>query len=61
MKRRSRSRSIDDPLAAPEGAPCLNAEFLLHLERAVREIRRERSARRSLPANRIGLPQRTAS
>ncbi len=51
MKRSSGSRSIDDfnsllP-AGSEGARCMNAEFLVHLERAVREIRREHA--RSTP------------
>lgn len=67
MKRRSRSHLIDDfnslLLTAPDGARCMNADFLVHLERAVREIRREqaRSTRRSFSANHIDLPQRTAS
>lgn len=59
MKRGSRSRSIDDfnslVLAGPDRTRCLNAEFLVHLERAVREIRREqaRSTRRSVLSKRV--------
>ena len=67
MTRRIRSPAIDDfnvlQRAASDGARCMNAEFLVHLERAVREIRREqaRPKRRSSSAHRIDLPQRTAS
>jgi hypothetical protein len=63
MTRGSRSRSIDDfnslLLAGPDRARCMNAEFLVHLERAVREIRRERarSARRSVLSKRVALPR----
>jgi hypothetical protein len=41
-------------LGAPDGERCMNAQFLLHLERAVREIRREhrRPARHSSAAAR---------
>ena len=62
MKRRGRSRPIDDfnslLLAGPDSARCMNAEFLVHLERAVREIRREqvRSPRRSVLSKRVALP-----
>jgi hypothetical protein len=62
MKRRGRSRPIDDfnslLLAGLESARCMNAEFLVHLERAVREIRREqvRLPRRSVLSKRVALP-----
>ncbi len=67
MKRRSRTLAADGFNSllpgAPDGERCMNAEFLLHLERAVHEIRREqaRSSRRSFSARRIDPPQRTAS
>jgi hypothetical protein len=44
MKRRTRPRPVDSAMRNPsDGERCLNAEFLLHLERAVREVRRERT------------------
>ena len=66
MKRSSGSRSIDDfnslLLAGSDDSRCVNAEFLVHLERAVREIRREqaRSTHRAALSKRVAI-RRVAS
>jgi hypothetical protein len=58
MRRPNRPVSIEQfsslLLGAPDGERCMNAQFLLHLERAVREIRREHRhpTRRSAAAQR---------
>ena len=61
MKRRSRPLSVNKfkslLLGAPDGQRCVNVGFLLHLERAVREMRREQARSMHHPSSADRTPK----